>query len=138
MKMSNELPASFDCLATAAVLRSGASVALAGHVAVLITVLSMWNGGSAGWIKWCSVAVWCSVVYLAVRVKIDGRFFELLAVHPAEQLDRWLDSTRLRKNAPPKTIQERRRGALRLWRALVAVVVIEIALMLLGMIRGLV
>jgi hypothetical protein len=136
--MPDELRAPFDCLATAAVLRSGASVALAGHVAVLIAVLSMWNGGSGGWIKCCSVAVWCSVVYLAVRVEIDGRFFELLAVHPAEQLDRWLDTTRLRKNAPPKTIRERQRGALRLWRALVAVVVIEIALMLLGMIRGLV
>jgi hypothetical protein len=138
MNMPDELQASFDCLATAAVLRSGASVALAGHVAVLITVLSMWNGGSTGWIKWCSVAVWCSVVYLTIRVKIDSRLFELLAVHPAEQLDRWLDTARLRKNAAPKTIQERRRGALRFWRALVGAVVVEIALMLLGMLRGLV
>lgn len=135
MKMPDELPVSFDCLATAALLRSGASLALAAHVTVVISVLSTWNAGPVAWIKWCSVLVWCLVVYLAVRVKMDARFFELLAVHPAEQLDAWLDIAGLRKSARPKTIQERRRGALRLWRALAAAVAIEIALMLLGMLH---
>jgi hypothetical protein len=78
------------------------------------------------------------MVYLSIRVKMDARFFELLAVHSGEQLDQWLDTTGLRKNAAPRTIQERRRGALRLWRALVAAVAIEIALLLLGMLRRLV
>jgi hypothetical protein len=132
--MPDELSASFDCLATTAVLRSGDSLALAGHVAVVISMLS----GSVGWIKWCSVLVWCAVVYLAIRVKMDYRFFELLAVHPAEQLDQWLHATGLRKNIRPKTIQERRRGALRLWRALVAALAIEITLLMLGMVRWLV
>jgi hypothetical protein len=129
--MLDEPSASFDCLATAAVLRSGATIALAGHIAVVISVFS----GSIVWMKWCSVLVWCLIVYLAIRVKIDVRFFELLAVQPAEQLDTWLDTTGLRKSARPKTIQERRRGALRLWRALMAGVAIEIALLLLGMLR---
>lgn len=133
--MPNEFPASFDCQATAAVLRSGSKLALAGHVAVAISVLSMWNGGAAGWIKWCSVLVWCAVVYLAIRVKIDALFFELLAIHAGEQLDEWLHATGLRKNTTPKTIPERRRGALRLWRALVAAVAAQIALMLLSLLR---
>lgn len=131
--MPDEPSRSFDCLATAALLRSGGSLAVAGHVAVLISLLSTWNGGSAAWIKWCSVLVWCVLVYLAVRVKMDVRFFELLAVHPSEELDAWLDSSGLRKGARSKTIQERRRGALTLWRALAAAVAIEIVLMLLGM-----
>jgi hypothetical protein len=133
MQMPDELPASFDSLATAAVLRSGGSVALAGHVAVVISMLSE----SVGWIRWCSILVWCSIVYLTIRVKMDARFFELLAVHSAEQLDQWLDTAGLRNKAAPRTIQERRRGALRLWRALVAAVAIEIALLLLGMLRWL-
>jgi hypothetical protein len=129
--MPDEPPASFDCLATAAVLRSGATIALAGHVAVVISVLSE----SAVWIKWCSILVWCLIVYLAIRIKIDVRFFELLAVQPAEHLDAWLNTNGLRKSTRPKTIPERRRGALRLWRALMAGVAIEIALLLLAMLR---
>jgi hypothetical protein len=133
MKMPAEIPASFDCHATAAVLRSGGSVALAGHVAAVMSVLSMWKGGSGAWIEGCAVLVWCAVVYLSIRVKIDALFFELLAVHPAEQLDDWLHAAGIRKNAPPRTVQERRRGALRLWRALLFAVAIQIALMFAGL-----
>jgi hypothetical protein len=131
--MPDEIPAAFDCLATAAMLRSGNSVALAGHVAAVISALS----GTVGWIKWSTILVWCCVAYLSIRVKMDERFFELLAVHPADQLDQWLHAAGLRKNARSKTIQERRCGALRLWRVLVAAVAIEIALLFLGMMRWL-
>jgi hypothetical protein len=132
--MPAELSASFDCRATAAVLRSGSSVALAGHVAAVMSVLSIGNGGSAAGIKCCSMLVWCAVVYFSTRVKMDVLFFELLAEdHRAEQLDDWLDATGLRKKAGPRTMEERRRGALRLWRALVAAVAMQIALMLTGM-----
>jgi hypothetical protein len=116
---------SFDCRATAAVLNSGGSLALAGHVATIIGVLL--NGNA--WMKGCAVLVWCAIVYLSIRVKMDVRFFELLADHPADQLDAWLDGAGLRKHAPPRTIERRSRGALRLWRALAITVVIEIALM---------
>jgi hypothetical protein len=135
MTNPSELPVSFDCLATAALLRSGTNLALAGHVAVVISMLSIWNGGPAGWIQWCSVLVWCSMVYLAIRVKIEGHFFDLLAVHPAEQLDVWLDTAGLRKKTSSKTIDQRRRGALRIWRALVVAVTMQIALMLPALLR---
>jgi hypothetical protein len=106
-----------------------------------MSVLSMGNGGSAAWIERCSMLVWCAVVYLATRVKMDALFFELLAENQdaadrAEQLDGWLDATGLRKNAGPRTIEDRRRGALRLWRTLVAAVAAQIALMLAGMLAG--
>jgi hypothetical protein len=131
MEMHTELSASFDCRATAAVLRSGSSVALAGHVAAVMSVLSM----GAAWMTGCAVLVWCAGVYLAVRVKIDAQFFELLAVQPAEQLDDWLDAAGLRKKSGVRTIEERRRGALRLWRGLVGVVAVQISLVLLAVLR---
>jgi hypothetical protein len=140
--MSAEIPASFDCRATAAVLRSGSSVALAGHAAAVMSVLSIGNGGSAAWVGCCSMLTWCVVVYLALRVKMDALFFEVLAVDPgavdqnAGQLDDWLEATGLRKNAGPRTIEDRRRGALRLWKALVAAVATQIALMLAGTLAG--
>ncbi len=121
------MPDAFDCRATAAVLRSGSGVALAGHFAALMTVLLM----RPAWMTCCSIVVWCAVVYLAIRVKIDVHFFELLAEHHPEQLDHWLHNAGLRKSTRPKTLQDRRRGALRLWRALVAAVAIQIVLLLL-------
>jgi len=99
---------------------------MAGHAAAVMSVLSISSA-----LKFCPLLVWCAVVYLAVRVKIDATFFELLADHPPEQLDTWLDAAGLRKNAQPRTIEQRRRGALRLWRALVAAVAVEIVLLLL-------
>ena len=127
MEMPADVRADFDCRATAALLDTGGSLALAGHVAALVSLLSP---GTAPWIKLCSALVWCAIVYGAMRVKMDSRFFELLASHPAEDFDRWLETTGLRKVAQPRTIPDRRRGALRLWRGLVIAVVIEILLML--------
>ncbi len=142
--MPAELSASFDCRATAAVLRSGSSLALAGHTAAVMSVLLMGTGRTAVWIECCSMLMWCAVVYLAIRLKMDVLFFELLAGdrsaedHRAGQLDGWLDAAGLRKNAGPRTIQERRHGALRLWRTMVAAVVMQIALMSAGMLAGMI
>lgn len=132
--MPAEPSASFDCRATAAVLHSGASVALAGHAAALIAAVLL---RGAGWLAFCALLVWCAVIYLAVRVKMDAQFFELLADHPPDHFDTWLASAGLRKSSAPRTIPERRRGALRLWRALVAAVAIEIAFVLAGVFRSL-
>jgi hypothetical protein len=127
--MGTEVPDSFDCRATAAVLRSANSAVVAGHVAAVISALSLRSGG------WITLVVWCAVIYLSIRVRMDALFFELLAEHPAEQLDNWLNAAGLRKHRPPRTIQKRRRGALRLWRALLVAVGIEIALTLAGVLR---
>jgi hypothetical protein len=133
METQTDLPVSFDCRATAAVLRSGASMAIAGHVAVVMSVLLTRHG----WITWGSLLAWCTMLYLAIRVKIDSQLFELLAAHPAEYLDHWLDATGLRKNTAPRTIPQRRRGALRLWRALVVTFVIQVALLLVAVLHSL-
>jgi hypothetical protein len=128
--MGTEVPDSFDCRATAAVLRSANSAAVAGHVAAVISALIIEKWSAKG-----SLLVWCVVVYLAIRVRMDALFFELLADHPAEQFDNWMKAAGLRKHTPPRAIQDRRRGALRLWRALLLAVGIEIALTLAGVLR---
>jgi hypothetical protein len=119
--MQTEEEASFDCRATAAFLRSAGALALAGHVAALMTILVKRDVST--------MIVWCAVVYFGVRVKIDAEFFDILAAYPAQQLDTWLTTTGLRKNAAPRPIPERRRGAMHLWWGLLCAVVIQIALL---------
>ena len=133
MKMSAE----FECGATAAVLRSGSIVALASHAAAVMSALLIPRGGPPAWIAFCSLLLWCAVIYLAIRIKIDARLFDLLATHPAEQLDEFLNITGLRKTTTSRTIAERRRAALRLWRALLLIVALQIALLLFAMLRAL-
>ena len=128
--MGTEVSDSFDCRATAAVLRSADSAAVAGHVAAVISALSIGSRTAK-----CALLVWCAVIYLAVRVRMDALFFELLADHPAEELDNWMNAAGLRKHMPPRTMQDRRRGARRLWRVLLIAVSIEIALTLAGVFR---
>ena len=111
----------FDCRATSALLRSGRSVALAGHVAALICAV-MRPGA------WWALGAWCVLVYFAVRVELDARLFEVLADHSPEALDAWLEDVGLRKNIGPRTLADRRRGAMRLWRGLLMALVVEIVL----------
>jgi hypothetical protein len=136
MEPSAELPVSFDCQATAAVLRSGSHAALAGHAAAILTLFPFSRGGAPAWIAFGSLLLWSAAVYLGIRVQIDARLFELLASQPAEQLDRFLEAAGFRKHVQPRTISQRRRGALRLWRALLCAVAAQVALLLLAIFYG--
>ena len=89
----------------------------------------------SSWLAPGSLLVWCCVVYLAVRVRIDAKLFELLATYPAEQLDVFRASSGLKKATTARTIASRRRGALRLWRALILAVVTQVGLLLLAILR---
>ena len=119
---------SIDCKATAAVLRSGATVTLAGHVAAGLAILT------GAWIALGAILVWCVMVYFAVRVKIDSGLFEVLADHGPDELDAWLRATNLRSQASQRSLTERQRGALRLWRILTACVILEIVLAFLSVV----
>lgn len=111
----------FDCRATAGLLRSGKSVALAGHVAMLAGLVL--RPGA-----WWVMAAWAVMVYFAVRVELDARLFVVLAEGSPEALDEWLAAAGLRKKGEPRTLADRRRGAMRLWRGLVGALVVEIGL----------
>jgi len=127
--MATEPSVRFDAQATASVLRAGGRVALASNAAAVLTLLPLSKGGTAAWIAGGSLLFWCAVVYLAVRVAMDARFFELLAdERDADELDAWLDSAGLKKRGAPRTMADRRRGALRLWLALTMVAAAQIGL----------
>jgi hypothetical protein len=119
----------FACRATAALLRSGSSIALAGHVAALLAILMKPE-------IWWPLPAWCALVYFVVRVELDARLFELLAEsshaealdHDANALDEWMASAGLRKASGSRTIADRRRGAIHLWRALLAALIVELIL----------
>jgi hypothetical protein len=133
MEMQTDLPASFDCRATAALLRSGRIISLAGHAAAVMSVVPIWKDH---WVAVGAIVLWCNGVVLAVLVEIDAQFFEVLAEQPPEYLDRWLQVAGFRRRSPSKTIPERRQGALKLWRALVAAVAWQIALLFVAMLRS--
>ncbi len=114
-------------------LRSGRVLSLAGHAAAVMSVVPVWKDH---WIVFGGIIIWCIGVVFAVLVEIDARFFEMLAEQPPEYLDRWLEAAGFRRRSPSKTIPERRQGALKLWRALVAAVAWQIALLLLAMLRS--
>ncbi len=114
-----------ECKATAAVLRSGSTLALAGHTAALMAVIAL------SWITIPALLTWSVVIYLSIRVKLDVEFFDLLLTQPPESLDEWLKASGLRANLPPdRSIADRRIAALTLWRKLAAAVALEIALVL--------
>jgi hypothetical protein len=116
----------FDCRATAAVLRSGARIAQCGHVAALLCAV-MRPG------VWAPFVAWCALVYFTVRVELDARLFLVLAEHsarhtsPYSSLDEWMAAAGLRKNRGPRTLQDRRRGAMRYWWALLIALMVELA-----------
>ncbi len=120
------------CLATASLLRSGSTLVLPAHVGALLAGLHIHSQAHGVWFCFASLLCWCVVVYLAVRIKIDAGFFEILAAdpdHAPEQLDHFLDNAGLRKVSKSRTIDERCRGALGLWRKMVAMVVVQLILL---------
>jgi hypothetical protein len=125
--MQTEEEASFDCRATAAFLRSGGAIGLAGHIAALMTIVVKRDVAA--------IVIWSVAFYFGVRVRIDSEFFDILATHPARQLDNWLRATGLRKEAFPRPIPDRRRGAMRLWWGLLCAVVLQIVLLVFRLVR---
>ena len=121
-----------ECRATASLLRSGSTLVLPAHVGALLAAFQIHAQPQVNWFSAASLLCWCAVVYLAVRIKIDAGFFEMLASdpeHAPEQLDQFLAKAGLRKIGKATAIDERCKGALRLWRRMVAMVVVQLILL---------
>ena len=121
-----------ECRATASLLRSGSTLVLPAHVGAASAVFHIHSQAHGAWFCIASLSCWCAVAYFAVRVKIDAGFFELLAAdpdHAPQQLDEFLDKAGLRKISKSLTIEERCKGALGLWRKMVAMVVLQLILL---------
>ena len=120
----------FDCRATASLLRSGESLALASHAGALAAVIC---APHARWICVASLLCWAAAVYFAVRVRVDAALFELLAEDATASalglLDNFLTRAGLKSKAVARGLDERRTGAIGLWRNLAAAVALQLLLL---------
>ena len=116
----------FECKATASLLRSGRTLALAAHAAAIFSGFHL----RADLFMFASLFCWCAAIYLAFRIRIDEALFELLSEDPAlapARLDQFLATHHLRKSKTQRNITDRCRGAIRLWRSLVGIILIQFA-----------
>lgn len=122
--------AAFDCRATAALLRALRPLFWASHVGAFLAVGMRWG--------WVALLCWLLVLYFAVRVELDAGLFELLADDPAAapaRLDDWLARAGLRARSGERSIEDRCRGARRLARDFVVAWALQMATLMVTVIR---
>jgi hypothetical protein len=127
----------FDCGVIASVLDSGRSVAQAGHAAAVVAGLGVMLAHSsiARLIFAASILCWPAACYLAVRTRLDASLFRAIAGDPAEgsrRMDELLRSWGLIRAPKERTLDERMRGALALWRRQQVVFAIQLAALVAG------
>ena len=107
--------ATFDCRATAALLRSMRALEWASHLGALLAF---------SYHTWLPLLAWGTVLYFAVRVRFDAELLEVLADDPKcapASLDHWLSRTGQR------SIADRCKGARRLALYLLCALLLQIA-----------
>jgi hypothetical protein len=131
--------AAFDCKVTAGFLESGQTLSHIGNAAAVIAALGFWYesfGASADALA-VSLLLWLVQCWFAVRVAIDRSLFFTLAENGEESAD-WLDALlvdwKFLKSAKSRSLADRSRGALRLWRMQQAALVLQLAVLGAGMI----
>lgn len=128
-----------DGKVTARFLRAGRVVSNASNCAALIAGAGLLLGrpGAGRLFFAASAVLWLAAVYLGLRVAIDAGLFRDLAEAPEEggrALDEWLRSRGLGQPARERSMEERSRGALRLWIRLLVVVVVQMAALAAGLV----
>ena len=117
--------AGFDCEVTAGFLESGRTLSNVANAAAIVAAV-----GAGGILLAVSLAAWLVESWFAVRVAIDRSLFRTLAAHPADGAD-WLDALlvdwKLVKAAKSRSMSDRSRGALRLWRMQAAALTVQLA-----------
>jgi hypothetical protein len=129
--------AEFECRVTASFLESGRILANAGNCAAAGGVLGILLAHTlpARIVLASSMLCWPAVCYLAVRVAIDASLFrELSREQDGDALDEVLRADGLRKKSQPplqpRSLAARRGGALRLWKRLMMVLTVQVAMLL--------
>jgi hypothetical protein len=119
------LRAKFDCEVTAGFLESGRVLSHVANAAAIIVAI-----GTGGILAMVSLAAWLIGIWYAVRVAIDQSLFRTLAANPqegADGLDSLLADWKLVKVAGSRSIADRSRGAVRLWRMQAAALILQLA-----------
>jgi hypothetical protein len=122
---ANGVKPEFECGATASLLDSGRTLAHASHVAAVVAGVGVILAHAAVVRVVCAVSMscWLAGCYFAVRVAIDASLFRELAGDPSERcrdLNEWLHSD------AERTLADRNRGALALWRWQVVLLVVQL------------
>jgi hypothetical protein len=115
----------FECGVTASFLSSGQLLCNASNCAAIIAAAGMFLTHARLWFAG-SILCWPVACYLGIRVAIDASLFRELAVAP---LDRGSELDEALRVPPGRTISERSRGALRLWKGLIAAVVVQLSIL---------
>lgn len=124
----------------AALLDSGRTAALAGHVAKVLSVLTLLLAPvpppiSAFVALVLVVCLWPAQCWYAVRGAVDASLFRVLGPDPGslDSLDSSLARWRLGPARAPRSAGERATAALRIWRRHLAIVGVQASLLLLGL-----
>ena len=131
--------AGFDCKVTAGFLESGRTLSHVANAAALIAGIGFWyeSFGASADALIVSLFLWLVECWFAVRVAIDRPLFASLA-EGGEESPEWLDallvSWGILKAARPRSIADRTRGALRLWRMQQVALMLQLAALGVGMI----
>jgi hypothetical protein len=111
---------------TPSILRSGAHIAHTGHVLALIAAYAWFQTHHPA--LPLSLLTWLFHCYIALRVAIDAHLFTSLRGHEAE-LDAWLLRFQLRRQLTPRSLDERTRASLRLWKLQLATCALQAILL---------
>jgi len=127
----------FECSVTASLLESGRVLASAGHAGAVIAGIGIAFARAPGvrMVFAASILCWLVECWLAVRVAIDASLFRDLALEPEDggkKLDALLMGWGFGRNLKERSIADRSRGALALWRMQVAVLAIELTVVAAG------
>jgi len=128
----------FEFAVAAGFLRSGHALANCANCAALIAAAGalLAHAAAARLLFTASVLWWPAACYFGMRVAIDARLFRELGREGAEggqALDELLRAWGLSNAEPGRSMAERSRGALRLWRRQMAAVAVQLAAMAAGL-----
>ncbi len=126
----------FRCTLTASFLNSGRVLANAGNAAAMVAGVGCVVAGPPGsrWVLAGSLLFWFAECWFAVRVAIDSSLFRVLAPDP-EEAGRQLDAMLPHRGAATvreRSLEDRTRGALRLWRKQIAALAVQFAALAAG------
>ena len=126
--MSNDI----SCGLTASFLDSGRVIANSGNAAAIIAGIGCIITGptNSRLVLAGSLLLWLVENWFAVRVAIDSSLFRVLAADP-EEASRQLDA---KLNRGGRTLADRTRGALALWRKQIAALAIQLAALAAGIV----
>jgi hypothetical protein len=121
----------FEWSATASVLDSGRTLASASNVAAVVAGINAVLGHSNAAQIACALSMLCWFVgcYFAVRVTIDASLFRQLAANHVEacgDLDEWLRRLGWLRGETDRSLTDRTRAALALWRGQVALLALQL------------